>query len=184
MLDKKIFLKGLKYLNDYYVNFKFDINDNGKLAVWYSVFEILEDDDFSQLVKNYCLENIYAPQSPTHLFEYAKTLLKREYMETDEAWSYALSLLRGLNYDFRGFYAKCEYSIISDIIKVLEGELRGVYTEHLPFVKKHFAELYKSSIEKQTSGNVLNGKLFVKSLAHNDKKVLNYSDDKNEKGGE
>lgn len=178
MLDKKIFLKGLKYLNDYYVNFKFDINDNGKLGVWFSVFEVLTDEDFTQLVKNYCVENIYAPQSPTHLFEYAKTLLKREYLENDEAWSYAISLLRSLNYDFRGFYAKCEYSIISSVVKVLEGELRGVLTESLPFVKKNFVELYRSQLEKQISETVLKGKFIVKSLAEIERKALNYSSDK------
>jgi len=91
MLEQATFLKGIKYLNAYYTNFNFNINDDLKLKVWYDVFISFDDTTFTNLVKSYCVHNIYAPQSPTHLFEYAKTVEINKQMSGDSAWDFALS---------------------------------------------------------------------------------------------
>jgi hypothetical protein len=172
MLEKATFLKGVKYLNAFYTNFNFNINDDLKLKIWYDVFISFDDTTFTDLVKSYCMNNIYAPQSPAHIFEHAKNEVFNKTMEKNEAWNYALGLLRRVNYDFRHFYEKCEYPIISEIIKSLKPELEGVYTESLPFVKNKFISMYELEIRKEISESVLKGQL---SLANYEQKVLNYS---------
>lgn len=148
MLDQKIFLKGIKYLNAYYTNFNFNINDDLKLKVWYDVFSSFTDDDFTHLIKTYCVQNIYPPQSPSSVLEYAKTQLKLKYMDSSSAWDYAISILRHVGYDFSRFYSKCEYSIISTIIKSLRTDLEGIHTDKLPFVKKTFVAMYDEAIDR------------------------------------
>lgn len=177
MLDKKQFLKGLKYLNDYYINFKFDINDNAKLAVWYSVFEEIDDDTFVGLIKEYCKDNIYAPQSPTHLFDYAKTRLTANFMSSDEAWEYAIGLLRSVGYTFKRFYDKCEHNVISNSIKSMESEFYNLYTEQLPFVKRNFVKIYEEKLKEHVSVSVRKNNF---SLAGNTNLALNYSGGEND----
>lgn len=172
MLDKKQFLKGLKYLNDYYVNFKFDINDNNKLGIWYSVFEEVDDETFVGLIKEYCKENIYAPQSPTHLLEYAKTRIIANFMSPDEAWEYAIGLLRRVGYTFSRFYEKVEHVVISQSIKAIESEFYNLYTESLPFVKRNFVKVYEEKLKEHVSGAVRKNQF---SLAGNTNLALNYS---------
>ena len=154
MLEQATFLKGIKYLNAYYTNFNFNINDDLKLKVWYDVFTAFDDTTFTNLVKSYCVHNIYAPQSPTHLFEYAKTVEMSKHMNGDSAWDYALSLLRRINYDFKRFYIDCEYILITDIIKVLKSELEGIHTDKLPFVKQKFVALYMDGLKKQADSRI------------------------------
>jgi hypothetical protein len=175
MLEQATFLKGIKYLNAYYTNFNFNINDDLKLKVWYEVFTAFDNATFTELIKSYCIKNIYAPQSPAHIFEHAKNEVFNKTLEKNEAWNYALSLLRQFNYDFRRFYDKCEYGIITDIIKSLKPELEGVHTENLPFVKNKFIAMYELQIKKEISEIVLNGQL---RLANYEQKVLNYSSGK------
>jgi hypothetical protein len=154
MLEQLTFLKGIKYLNAYYTNFNFNINDEMKLKVWYEVFTAFDDKTFTDLVKSYCIKNIYAPQSPTHLFEYAKTVEINKHMSGDSAWDFALSLLRQLNYDFKRFYIECGYVIISDIIKVLKSDFDGIHTDKLPFVKNRFVALYHEALKKEVDKRI------------------------------
>lgn len=177
MLDKKQFLKGLKYLNDYYVNFKFDINDNNKLGIWYSVFESVDDETFVGLIKEYCKHNIYAPQSPTHLLEFVKTRLMTNFMSSDEAWEYAISLLRRVGYTFSRFYEKVEHEVISQSIKAIESDFYNLYTENLPFVKRSFIKVYEEKLREHVSVSVIKSNF---SLAGNTKLALNYSGGKDE----
>lgn len=55
MLKQNTFLKGIKYLNAYYTNFNFNINDNMKLEIWYNIFKETEDETYTNLVKNIVL---------------------------------------------------------------------------------------------------------------------------------
>jgi hypothetical protein len=171
MLDKKQFLKGLKYLNDYYVNFKFDINDNAKLGIWFSVFETLDDDTFTNLIKSYCKDNIYAPQSPTHLLEHAKKRVLQYAMGEDEAWGYALDMLRSVGYTMSRFYAKCEHPIIAKAIKSMESDFYNLYTEQLPFVKKTFVKLYKEYLVNNVEENIRKNQF---SLANEEQIAIDY----------
>lgn len=166
MLDKETYLKGIKYLNAYYTNFNFNINDDLKLEVWYKVLSSFDNTAYIDLVKSYSVSNIYAPQSPTHLFDYAKSVEIAKHMTADSAWDYAISLLRQLNYDFSRFYIECGYGIISGVIKSLKSELQGVHTENLPFIKKTFVVLYTNELKKSVDERL------VKSLQLNTTNLL------------
>ena len=63
-LDKKVFLKGLGYINDYYANFNFDLRNTNKVEIWYSKFSQFDDDIYTDLIKTYCNDNVYPPLSP------------------------------------------------------------------------------------------------------------------------
>lgn len=157
MLDQKTFLKGIKYLNAYYSNFNFNINDDLKLKVWYDVFNYLHDSMFTDLIKAYCTANIYAPQSPSHLLEYAKQVRIAQSMSADEAWEYTISLLRQLSYDFRRFYDKVDNTLISKVIKQMRHDFVGLMTDSLPFVKKTFVAIYNRELENTISQEVREG---------------------------
>lgn len=64
------FVKGIEYLNAYYVNFKFDINDKLAQQIWYQALSDIDDKSFELLVTDYSKKNVYPPQSPTHLLEW------------------------------------------------------------------------------------------------------------------
>lgn len=159
-MDEKRFLQGLKYLNAYYTNFNFNINDDYKIGVWYGSVKHIDGDMFSQLVKEYCDNNVYPPQSPAHLLDYAKTVLISNSMSSDSAWTYAIDLLRRVGYDFSRFYTKCEYDIISQIINDLRADLVGIHTDKLPFVKKRFVELYDKALEQEAKNTIKEGKVW------------------------
>lgn len=161
MLDKARFLKGLKYLNAFYSNFKFDINDDFKIGVWYQTFSGFTDDSFTDLVKNYCEQNIYAPQSPAHLLEFAKSVISTTFMNSKEAWEYALDNIRRLGYDFRRFYMFCEYKVISDVIRLLEWKFRGIRTEDLKFVQIEFEKMYQEAITVQSAQILQKGQFLL-----------------------
>lgn len=157
MLDKKVFLQGIKHLNAYYTNFNFNINDDIKLKVWYDVFINYTDTDYNKLIKSYCIENIYAPQSPTHLLDYAKSLIISSFPSADEAWEHTISLLRYLSYDFKRFYDKVDSDVISTVIKQMRADFVGLMTDQVPFVKKTFVKLYNETIQKNVSNQLREG---------------------------
>lgn len=148
MLNKTTFLKGIKHLNAYYTNFNFNINDDLKLKVWYESMTPFDNDTFTKLIKTYCIENQYAPQSPTHLLEYAKTIEMSKYMGADEAWEHTISLLRYLSYDFKRFYEKVDSDVISKVITQMRSDFVGLTTDQVPFIKKTFIKLYNEVLEK------------------------------------
>lgn len=170
-LDKTIYLKGLKYLNAYYNTFKFDVKDDMKLGVWYSAFEDFDNEDFTNLVKAYCKNNPYAPQSPTSLLDYGKTLLLDSFMTSDEAWETTISLLRALTYDFSRFYKQVDNPLISSTVKAIESQFYGVLTENLPYVRNDFKKAYEDNArvvatQKANKGDLRLAKL--ERLALND----------------
>ena len=157
MLEQSTFLKGIKYLNAYYTNFNFNINDDMKLKIWYDVFVAFDNLTFTDLVKSYCTSNIYAPQSPSHLLEYAKQVRIAQSMSADEAWEYTISLLRQLSYDFRRFYDKVDNTLISNVIKQMRHDFVGLMTDQLPFVKRTFIGIYNRELENSISQEVREG---------------------------
>lgn len=170
-LDKTTFLKGLKYLNAYYSNFNFDIKDDLKLEVWYSVFQKYENATYTELVKNYSVKNIFPPQSPSHLLDFAKTNIISQSLSADEAWEITVSNLRRLTYDFRRFYQEVDNEVISDTVKAMRTDFEGVLTENLPFVKKTFKNIYDEQLKKSVYVKLSEGQLKLsnqKQIALND----------------
>lgn len=75
-MTKISFVKGIEYLNAYYVNFKFDINDKLAQQIWYQALSEIDNESFELLVTDYAKNNVYAPQSPTHLLEWFDKIYK------------------------------------------------------------------------------------------------------------
>lgn len=74
-MTKIAFVKGIEYLNAYYVNFKFDIDDKLAQKIWYQALSVIDDKSFELTIIDYCKNNVYAPQSPTHLLEWFDKLV-------------------------------------------------------------------------------------------------------------
>lgn len=149
MLDNTTFLKGLKYLNAYYANFNFNINDDYKIGVWYNIFKGVSNETYTTLIKNYSEKNIYAPQSPTHLLEHVKEAIIESKPTPEAAWTIALDTLRNTGYNFKRTYEKIEDGNIVRTIMELRVDLDGIMTKDIPFVRNHFIEIYKREIKKE-----------------------------------
>lgn len=167
MLKQNTFLKGIKYLNAYYTTFNFNINDNMKLEIWYNIFKETEDETYTNLVKKYCVDNIYAPQSPTHLLQYAKDILIQNKTTPEAAWEKALGTLRETGYDFKRTYEKVQDTNIINSLKQMQNELTGVMTKDIPFVRNHFIDIYKREIEREANTQTKEGLLSQLKITHN-----------------
>src|SRR5690554_1043023 len=69
-MNKVNFIKGIEYLNAYYVNFKVDIDNKMVQIVWYDALKHIDDDSFIKVITNYALTSKYAPQSPTDIINH------------------------------------------------------------------------------------------------------------------
>ena len=86
-LSKKVFAEMMETLNAYYVNFKVDLDNQLVVNVWYRAFENFDDKTFKDMILNYCTNNIYAPQSPTHIIEITFNKLLESQMGSTEAFN-------------------------------------------------------------------------------------------------
>ena len=77
-LGKKAFIEGMEYLNAYYALLKIDLDNKLVQEVWYENVSHIEDNTFKFVVKDYCKNNIYPPQSPTHLTSKLSELMDLE----------------------------------------------------------------------------------------------------------
>lgn len=156
MLDKTTFLKGLKYMNAYYASFNFNINDDYKIGVWYNIFKEVNNETYTGLIKNYCEKNIYAPQSPTHLLEYAKDIMIQNKLTAEEAWERAVTSLRNTGYNFKRSYTELDQTTVNSI-KQMEAELTGILTKDMPYARNHFIEIYKREARKEVEQETKEG---------------------------
>lgn len=147
-MDKKTFLQGIKHLNAYFNTFNFNINDDLKLKVWYESLSAFDDTTYTNLIKNYCTNNIYPPQSPSHLMDYAKKVVIDSNLSGELAWEKALNGIRQAGYNFTEFHATIENKVISDSVKEIESEFYGLMIDQIPFVRKHFIEVYNRLLER------------------------------------
>ena len=91
-LSKKVFAEMMETLNAYYVNFKVDLDNQLVVNVWYRAFENFGDETFKEMILNYCMNNIYAPQSPTHLIQHMKDMVLLREPSGEEAWELTYGL--------------------------------------------------------------------------------------------
>lgn len=69
MLDKGNFIAGMTLLKKTYLDWSFDLNDDMQIAVWYSSFKNLTDDQFKRLINEYREHNHKPPMSIRALTE-------------------------------------------------------------------------------------------------------------------
>ena len=74
IMNKLTFVKCIEYLNAYYVNLKLDIDNKLVQQVWFETLKEIDDASFELLVRDYSKNNIFPPQSPTHLLEHFKKM--------------------------------------------------------------------------------------------------------------
>jgi len=153
-MSKNTFLKGLKYLNAFYNNFNFDINDDFKIGVWYKALEHLTDQAYTAIVKSYCKNNTFAPQSPTRLVQHATEMITQKMLTAEEAWEKTIAQLRNTGYDFQRVYKTCS-TTTKETLKQMESELDGILTRNIPYAKKHFIEIYTREQKKHVEKNQL-----------------------------
>ena len=165
-LNDKVFLRGLVYLNDYYDNFKFDIKNVNKVEVWYEVFSNFDDEIFIEMVKNYCRENIYPPQSPTALTEFMKVKMiekRKGELSSEMAFEEALKMLRYFYYDIQRVieHFKTSNVAISKTVEELVSSFATIRNDadQIPFVKNAFVKAYDRNLEVEVKQVVI-GKTF------------------------
>lgn len=126
-MTKLTFAKGIEYLNAYYVNFKVDLDNKLVQQVWYDALKHIDDVSFDILISNYAKDNIFPPQSPTHLLDKYKALF-------DEYVKYVVLEVKRLENDnmvlnsdknhYYIDYKKAEQDAIDPIIKDVLHKIR------------------------------------------------------------
>ncbi len=158
----------IKYLSSYYANFKFDLYDdeNGEmkpshqLEVWYDVFKDFDEDELVSMVKQFCRENIFAPQSPTQLLEYMRNKLFTTHNDSELAWEKVIETYRDYGYyNFEKGVKLLNNAIIQRSYEMMKSSFRDLTSDKIPFVRKEFIEIYernlKQNINKNISQNVI-----------------------------
>lgn len=80
-MTQEEFLQGLSYLKAYYQNWNFNFQESFVLGIWYENLKHLDMDSYQEVIKNYCINNRFPPQSPFDILE----MIPKEY-STDVAW--------------------------------------------------------------------------------------------------
>ena len=159
-MTKQTFAKGMEYLNVYYVNLKINLDNPMVIEIWYDVFKDMADDKFISLIKKYCLENVYAPQSPTSILEFAK----QKYLENQPQAELEFEKVVELNkrYSLRineeTIMAKIDSEITRSVLKAFKNDFINIGDENRDNVKKRFINqfnmLLKANSIEQTNGLV------------------------------
>lgn len=150
MLDKKVFLKGLKYIYDYYTKFDFDISNTEKVGVWYQVFEGFDDTMFSNLVKSYCVSNQYAPQSPTSIINFYKDTMSLGELTADEAWQIGYNAVKEDGFRLKHTIDRLntKYPQISRTLEEIKYKFIDLKTDDVKFVSYKFIEVYNKNLKQ------------------------------------
>lgn len=175
-LTEKTFQQSIKYLTNFYTNFNFNVAvEIDKAKIWFGVFENMDDEIFKDLIKRYCVENIYAPQSPTHLLEFYNQKVFDKYQpKIEEAWQTLLGGIRryGLGYttiwspeqnDFvnvnrlEDTLKNHDDKLILETYNMIKSRLRTMNDDNEPFVRKEFVEIYESLLKRQIQETVIKG---------------------------
>lgn len=145
-MTKLSFVKGIEYLNAYYVNFKFDINDKLAQQIWYQALSDIDDKSFEIIVADYCKNNIYAPQSPTHLLEWFG---KIKYRVIDNLLAQIKSIESKFIYEIDRYTVKTDYTrAIKECTDPLIIELLTLIKDEKISITKEFIHNYLTNVRK------------------------------------
>lgn len=158
MLDKNIFLEGLKYLKAYYTNWKVDLNPD-VLKVWYKKFYNLNEAQYQVMIENYADNNKFPPNNPTDLIEELKNVYFKVEPSPDEAWEYVRQVINeeSLMYHPDRFYARFEDKpLIKKTVEQFESRLIGLRTVDVENVSREFKNAYKTHLDSNVEGKTTN----------------------------
>ena len=145
------FVKGIEYIKAFYVNYKLDTQSALVLEIWSDVFKNMGDETFERLVKAYCLENIYPPQSPTHLLEFAKTKFAEKSPEAELEFEEVIKLNKrySLRQNYNTIMLKIPNAITRTIVKALYDDFIEVGDETREALRKEFIRRYNNALNEQ-----------------------------------
>lgn len=151
-MNKKTFAQGLAYLNAFYTTFKVDIENPMVIEIWYDIFKEMDEQKFTTLVKGYCKENIFPPQSPTHLLEFAKQQLAISQGKADEEFERVREFNRrySLRINYNTIYAKIDNPITVKLVKAMFEDFINMGEDNADFVRKRFIEKYNDLTREET----------------------------------
>ena len=69
-MEFNIFLQGIKHLKAYFPTWNFDINYLDTMEVWYLAFSDLTNEEYGEIIKEYCKKEQYPPISPNSILKY------------------------------------------------------------------------------------------------------------------
>lgn len=176
-LNKEKFLEALKYLDAYFINFKFDFNDDMKCEIWYSAFKNFEFKDLQILFKHYARNNVYPPSSPSSLLEYAKkVLVNNSKGKANKAWEFITNAI--VRHGFRvtksynpqtnkyEYFDRLQQSIDNHPDVALRKAYDAMWTRFRNLndynrdkIREEFIEHYERFLTEEISNNVNNGNL-------------------------
>lgn len=164
-LSKVVFAKQMEMMNVYYTNFKFFNGETEnevqlRQTVWYETLQNLDDETFKGLVQSYCTNNIYPPQSPTHLIQHLKDMTLLGELSGDEAWEITYGLLKKNRYDIENTLDQLKddgKEACANALKEMRSRFRNLMTDDIPYVRKDFIEIYKRVVTQVVNQKVLLG---------------------------
>lgn len=155
-MNKQSFAEAIEYLNAYYVNFKLDLSNHVVLRVWYDVFKDFDDDAFKSLVVSYAKDNVFPPQSPTHLLEFAKNEMMKN-VDAGEVFEKLITRIRANAYDLDLTIKKYETQPeVARTIRELYSDFKSWFADssQLVFLKQRFIKLYAEHMKNRINENV------------------------------
>ena len=146
------FVKGIEYIKAFYVNYKLDTQSKLIMEVWMDAFKNMSDEVFEKLVRAYCLENIYPPQSPTHLLEFAKTKFAEKSPEAEIEFEEVVKLNKrySLRQNYNTIMLKIANPITRTIVKALYEDFIEVGEDTREQLRKEFVRRYNNALNEQT----------------------------------
>jgi hypothetical protein len=173
------FLKIIQYLSSYYNNFKFDIYEEDEFGnktpshqaeVWFDVFKDFNELELVEAIKRYCKENIYAPQSPTHILEFIRKKMLENSPSAESVFNEIVERFRNHYYYDKKVVEMYEQEgnhLIAKIISDLKQDFRLWYNgseEQLTWLKKVFITHYERELEKTVRDTVSQGQIENKGV--------------------
>lgn len=164
-MTKAAFNKGMIMLTVYYNNFDFNIlpenkTEKLKYQVWQNALSIIPEEVFEKVITKYCINNIFAPNSPTAILAYYEQQLLEQEPSAQEEWEEVLKGIRkhGLRYNSDRFYQSLK-PFTAECAKKLESRLSDLSESNRDFVMRDFIDLYNSSVKVKNQLMLQNDKL-------------------------
>lgn len=156
-LTEQGFITGIEMLSAYYMTFKFWQEDfKGQIEVrkqmWYGTFKNMSDGTFTKLIERYCNENIYAPQSPTHILEFAKNKILENQPKAEIEFDKVVELNKrySLRRNEDTVMIKLENEITRKVTKSLLNDFYEMGEDNRERIKQTFVKRFNDALKEQT----------------------------------
>ena len=162
LMSESGFKLGIEMLSAYFLSFKFwqeDYKGQSEIRkkMWYETFKNMTDDSFVKLIEKYCLENVYAPQSPTNILEFAKQKLLASQPQAELEFEKVVELNKRysirINEDV--IMAKLDSNITKSVVKAYRNDFINLGDDNRDSVKRRFVEQFnrvlKDTVNLQTN---------------------------------